>query len=107
MPQDYSSNSGGGDPYDDGPAAAPQAEPEGQEKSDEGGPTGVLPKSILMGKDFNTGDELVLKILAIHDDEIEVGYAPEKGKGEGKEEMAESPAPSGGGGEGQMSSYME
>ena len=37
--------------------------------------TALLPKSILAGKEFNVGDEVVLKIVAMHDDEVEVEYA--------------------------------
>ncbi len=57
---------------------------------------GLLPKAILMGKKFNVGDEVVLKITAIHDDQIEVEYAtgeeekPEEGTP--AEEAGETPA---------------
>jgi len=40
----------------------------------------LLPKSILAGKEFKVGEEVVLKIDAIHDDEIEVSYATGKSK---------------------------
>lgn len=86
--------------------------PQGNEPKDEGmeeSPRGLLPKSILMGKDFKPGDEIVLKIDAIHDDEVEVSYAPEKGsEGDGEGDMA-PPAPSGegAGGDSEMQSMME
>ena len=55
-------------------------------KDDEGpSSTALLPKSILMGKEFNVGDEVVLKISAIHDNEVEVEYAPAEGKSEADE----------------------
>lgn len=41
-------------------------------------PTALLPKSILAGKKFDPGDEVVLKIVAMHGDEVEVEYATEK-----------------------------
>lgn len=75
------------DYYSDNPG------PEGaskEEPKEEGGETErsyVLPKEVLMGKDFKPGDELVLKITAIHDDQIEVSYAPAKDQ----EEKSESP----------------
>ncbi len=43
--------------------------------------TALLPKSILAGKDFKPGDELVLEVVHLYDDEVEVKYAsaePEK-----------------------------
>lgn len=53
--------------------AAPKDEQE-QETS------ALLPKSILAGKEFKVGDEIVLKIDALHDDEVEVSYASDKAK---------------------------
>jgi hypothetical protein len=82
------------DPYSDAampaqaPAETPSPEseasaPEGEEPHEEESEParGLLPKSILAGKDFKPGDEIVLKIDAIHDDEVEVSYAPEKKSG--------------------------
>ncbi len=43
--------------------------------------TALLPKSILGGKTFKEGEEVVLKIVKDHGDEIEVSYAPEKSRG--------------------------
>lgn len=52
-------------------------------ESESDSPTALLPKSILMGKEFNVGDEVVLKITHIYEDEIAVEYATgEKSKGE-------------------------
>jgi hypothetical protein len=70
-------------------ADQPEAGPNGDESQDaseekgEGdasmeGETALLPKSILGGKDFQPGEEVVLKIVGMHDDEVEVSYAPEK-----------------------------
>lgn len=78
----YNSNPGP-DLYDDSPGAASAttetAEPEAPESDEnEGGVTATLPKSILAGKDFKPGEEVVLEIVAIHDDEVEVKYAKEK-----------------------------
>lgn len=42
------------------------------------GETALLPKSILGGKEFNPGDEVVLKIVGLHDDQVEVEYAAEE-----------------------------
>lgn len=72
-------------------------------------PTGLLPKSILAGKDFQPGEEIVLKIVRIMDDQVEVSYAPEK---ESKDEgPGESPSEGSGEempvGDSQMRSYME
>jgi hypothetical protein len=55
------------------------AEPEDRGE-DMGEQTALLPKSILAGKDFKVGDEVVLKITGMHEGEVEVEYAPEKEK---------------------------
>ena len=49
---------------------------ETEEKDD----TALLPKSLLGGKDFAVREEVVLKIVADHGEEIEVAYATEKGE---------------------------
>ena len=49
-------------------------------KKDEGETTALLDKSILAGKHFDVGDEVVLKIVAMHDNEIEVAYSAEPDK---------------------------
>jgi hypothetical protein len=58
------------------------------------GATALLPKSILAGKKFQPGDEIVLKVVRLYDDEVEVEYAsaPEGdagGEDEGGEEDGE------------------
>lgn len=53
---------------------------------DEG--TALLSKSVTGGKDFRPGDEIVLEVVRILEDEIEVKYASEKG-GKDKEEESE------------------
>ena len=40
-------------------------------------PTAVVPKSILMGKDFKVGDEVILKIKSMEGENVELEYAPE------------------------------
>lgn len=60
---------------------------EGQENEhDESGETALLPKSILAGKEFRPGEEVVLTIVRVHDDEVEVEYASEKPETENKSE---------------------
>lgn len=75
------------DLYDDSPAASGKA-PDAPKK-DEGETTALLDKSILAGKPFEVGDEVVLKIVAMHDNEIEVAYAPEKPHDEEAEKKGE------------------
>lgn len=78
----------GGMDGEEAPEKAPETMEEGDpnetkdEKTEEegAGESALLPKSILAGKDFNPGDELVLKVVAIHGDEVEVEYAKESGK---------------------------
>lgn len=69
--------------------------PEGED-GDEHGHVATLPKSILMGKTFNVGDEVVLKITAIRGGEVEVEYASEPG-----DETEPEPAPDEGEGQGE------
>lgn len=96
-------DAGGGEGDSDySDAQAPVSEPDAKEEQSEESPKGLLPKSILMGKDFKPGDEIVLKIDAIHDDEVEVSYASEKG-GEGKSDYGEAPPA----GDKEMASMME
>lgn len=58
--------------------AQDQNETPDEKTEEEGaGESAMLPKSILAGKDFNPGDEVVLKVVAIHGDEVEVEYAKE------------------------------
>lgn len=60
--------------------AAPQAQ--GEEDQAPEGETALLPTSILAGKTFNVGDEVVLKIVHMGDGEIEVAYAKGDDKGD-------------------------
>lgn len=53
----------------------------------EGGESALIPKSLLMGKDFNPGDEVVFKIVHIYEDEVEIQYAT---GGQEEEEPSES-----------------
>jgi hypothetical protein len=40
--------------------------------------TALLPKAVLGGKEFKVGEEVVLKIVHDHGDEVEVQYATEE-----------------------------
>jgi hypothetical protein len=97
----------GEDNYSDTPdneSAEPTPDNESQESNES--PRGLLPKSILMGKDFKPGDEIVLKIDAIHDDEVEVSYATEKKEEGGGGTEGDYPAEKTAGASG-MASLME
>lgn len=62
-----------------GDEAEEQNETLDEKTEEEGaGESALLPKSILAGKDFTPGDELVLKVVAMHGDEVEVEYASTK-----------------------------
>ena len=51
---------------------------ESKPKPEEGeGQTALIPKSLIPG-DVQPGEEIVLVVKAVHEQEIEVGYAPEK-----------------------------
>ena len=81
---------------DGGPAAgtaAPQAAPPPADQKgagaqeEKGGKTFLINKEVCPG--MNVGEEMVVKIEAVHDDEYEVSYAPEPkeegGEGRGME----------------------
>ncbi len=99
MPSAYS-NPGSDDPYSD--AAPSETAPEKDKAPDEQGEekTATLPKSIC--PDMKPGDEMVLKIVAVHEDEYEVAYAPEKDHKEEESEPMGKPE-----GDDQMASMME
>jgi len=92
---------GGEDNYGDAamPASASKSDPESE------GATALLPKSIFPG--MEPGDELVLKITRVHDDQYEVEYsaAPEEDEEVPAEEPEAAPGAPPAGDE--MASMME
>lgn len=90
----YGSNPGNsgpsGDYFDDGNTAGPAEEKEEHAK----GETAIVPKSLMAGKDFKVGEEIVFKITAIHENdfEVEYSYGDDKEHEGGKEEPAMEPA---------------
>lgn len=82
----YSGMGGDTSAGSDTPAQPSPDEGEGKEK-DMGGETALIPKSLLAGKDFQVGEEVVLKIVHDHGDEVEVEYASEKPDEKGAGEM--------------------
>lgn len=61
--------------------APPEMPPKGDmDEEQEEGATALLPKSVLGGKEFKVGEEVVLKIVHEYEDEVEVAYATEKAK---------------------------
>lgn len=57
------------------PAPAKESAHAEQEQTTEEKPTALLPKSILAGQKFEVGDEVVLRITRMMDDQIEVEYS--------------------------------
>lgn len=103
MPEYYS---------DAGSNPGPQAEPAKPEEDAGDSQTAELPKSVLGGKEFKPGEEVVLQIVQVNEDSVIVKYASEdKGKEKEPAETAEAPemAMGGGGGNpgGGMSSMYE
>jgi antitoxin component of MazEF toxin-antitoxin module len=94
MPENY---------YADAEAPAPQAastpaEPaEGKEESGDS-ETAVLPKTVLGGKEFKPGEEVMLEVVQVNEDSVVVKYASEKPK---EEEPAAEPKG------GEMTSLMD
>lgn len=93
MPEDYYADAAAPEPE----SAPKKPEPEEGESDSQ---TAVLPKSVLGGKTFKPGEEVVLEIVQVNEDSVVVKYASEKGgEGEGyQEEAPAAPAPAGGGG---------
>lgn len=92
---------------DDQPEAGPNGEEQGGEQTGkdegDGGTTALLPESLLEGKKYNVGDELVLKIVHMGDGEVEVTCAPENDD----EETTEGERPEMGAAEGDMMAMMK
>lgn len=84
---------------DAGPANPGPAEKATEPEREEAGEaaTAELPKTVLGGKEFKPGEEVVLQIVQVMDDSVLVKYATEEGGGE-EEAPAEASAPEGGGG---------
>lgn len=82
MANDYFPMAGPSEPGET--AAEERAEGAHNETEEQQGPTALVPKSLLAGKDFKPGEEVVFKIVRMLDDEVEVAYAPEKPGGESK-----------------------
>lgn len=88
----YSSNPGGDESmYADTADSPDKSSPD--KSGDEGGASATLPKSLMAGKQFNVGDEIVLKIDAIYDDSFVVSYATEKGDEGGGDKGGEYAGP--------------
>jgi hypothetical protein len=91
--------------YSDAEPGAPEAAaPKEEEKGGE--PTALLSKSVLGGKEFKEGDEVVLKIVKVHDQDVEVAYATEDPENKGESPPAAAPEGEKPGGE-SMTSMME
>ncbi len=89
----------GADLYDDQPMGGPpkpDMAPDEKREGQDDGETVVVPKTILAGKKFNPGDEVVLKVVRIMDDQVELAYATgEEEKGEGESEAPPAQPPMG------------
>lgn len=62
-----------GPPSDTMPIATPDESPKPEMENE--GVTALVPKSILGGKEFAPGDEVILKVVKVYGDEVEVAYA--------------------------------
>src|SRR5215813_14044884 len=79
----------GGDSMTDGPMDTEA--PKEDRGDDYEGATGILPKSLMAGKDFKVGEEIVLQITRIGEKDFEVKYASEEGGEDKGEEYEEKP----------------
>jgi len=92
------------DLFNDGPSSTPKdMQKDGDQEE------GLLPKSLMAGKDFKPGQEIVLEITGVQEKTFSVRYASEKGD-KAKDESSEMPeketADMGGGGGSESESMM-
>lgn len=80
-----------GNPYSDAEAADTAAPSE--ESQEMSSATAELPRSILAGKEFKPGDEVVLKIVSMTDDSVVVEYATGDEEETAPEEESAGPPP--------------
>ena len=62
-------------PFADAEMSPADKAPDKEAKDNPEGNTAMLPKSILAGKDFKPGEEVVLKIVKLYPDQVEVAYS--------------------------------
>lgn len=55
-----------------------QGDPGDNDEEDSGEESALIPKSLLAGKDFEPGEEIVFQIVKMRGDEVEIRYAKEK-----------------------------
>lgn len=48
--------------------------------------TALIPKSLLMNKDVDVGDQVILDVVHVYDDEVEVAYMTKDKKDEDEED---------------------
>jgi len=70
---------------DSAPSTAQEGDAKTTTEPGEENETALLPKTILGGKEFKPGEEVVLKIVADHGEEVEVEYATEPAKDDSSE----------------------
>lgn len=69
----------GYDSYSDTSAGSDDSAPKEKDEAEESAESSaLLPKSLFSGKDFKVGDEIVLKITHLYEDQFEAEYAKEK-----------------------------
>ena len=71
--------------FDDGPSTTPK-----DKQADGDQEEGLLPKSLMAGKDFKPGQEIVLEITGVQEKTFSVRYASEKGD-KAKDESSDMP----------------
>jgi len=102
----YGSNPGSSqdDYFNDGPSSTPKdKQAEGDQEE------GLLPKSLMAGKSFKPGDEIILEVTYVGEKDFGVRYSTgdDKGKEEGKSsDMPEKETADMGGGGGSESESM-
>ena len=85
--QDASASMAGDEEKPEGDSPGDGQEGDDDDEEDMGGESALIPKSLLAGKDFEPGEEVVFQIVKMHGDEVEIKYATDKG---GDSEMSKA-----------------
>lgn len=95
------------DYYADAAPPPEGAAPEAKSDTSSDSNVATIPKSVLGGKEFQPGQEVVLKVEKVMEDSVLVSYASEEKPEEQEQPQEAPPAQAPGPGGGGMSSLME
>ena len=89
-------NTSGGDSedfYADTPPTTSTTKADSGRETGEEMETTLIPKSLAPNKDFQPGDEITLRVVRVHEGDLEVAYGDEAASEEERTDRDETPAP--------------